>query len=335
MKRFMLGCVIVCSLTSMERLSHLAKGFRSRGLKKKLLKEGSGLYKYAHCVSSDSDSFMSPNPCRTKDTCYIRYIRLCAETSTQSCNSCSTGSTLWSAISLALLSTTATCISVVSAANDIKAKWPLLLEEFLFGTVDGFQGCEKDVIIIPTVTGNGNGSIGFLSTSQRANISISRARKTKKQVTKNETGQMDCCKWHSAYAARISSLDQIPADARDPQCQFSVTNDVPPAVPPKKREHARDPQCQFSVTNDVPPAVPPKRRERVFSSYIDLGDCYRSYAHANVASLVLEMANETVLDFSDQNISLETNICRLTMCIFIGVSSTDGLFFLGISVIRW
>ncbi|PWA39485.1 P-loop containing nucleoside triphosphate hydrolase [Artemisia annua] len=116
------------------------------------------------------------------------------------------------------------------------AKWLLLLEEFLFGTVDGFQGCEKDVIIIPTVTGNGNGSIGFLSTSQRANISISRARKTKKQVTKNETGQMDCCKWHSAYAARISSLDQIPADARDPQCQFSVTNDVPPAVPPKKRE---------------------------------------------------------------------------------------------------
>ncbi|KAI3798715.1 hypothetical protein L1987_33993 [Smallanthus sonchifolius] len=44
------------------------------------------------------------------------------------------------------------------------------------GTVDGFQGCEEDVIIISTVTGVGNGSLGFLATRQRANVALTRAR---------------------------------------------------------------------------------------------------------------------------------------------------------------
>jgi hypothetical protein len=43
-------------------------------------------------------------------------------------------------------------------------------------TVDGFQGGEADVIIISTVRCNRNGSIGFLSNLQRANVSLTRAR---------------------------------------------------------------------------------------------------------------------------------------------------------------
>ncbi|KAJ9540923.1 hypothetical protein OSB04_027429, partial [Centaurea solstitialis] len=43
-------------------------------------------------------------------------------------------------------------------------------------TVDGFQGCEEDVIIISTVTGIGKKSIGFLSKPQRANVALTRAR---------------------------------------------------------------------------------------------------------------------------------------------------------------
>ena len=43
-------------------------------------------------------------------------------------------------------------------------------------TVDGFQGQEKDIIMISMVRGNDNGKIGFLNDLRRMNVAITRAR---------------------------------------------------------------------------------------------------------------------------------------------------------------
>ncbi|XP_017243832.1 helicase sen1 isoform X1 [Daucus carota subsp. sativus] len=43
-------------------------------------------------------------------------------------------------------------------------------------SIDGFQGGEEDVILLSTVRCNGNGSVGFLSNCQRANVALTRAR---------------------------------------------------------------------------------------------------------------------------------------------------------------
>lgn len=51
--------------------------------------------------------------------------------------------------------------------------------EIRVSTVDGFQGEENEIILLSLVRSNSNNSIGFLKTSNRVCVGLSRAKKVK------------------------------------------------------------------------------------------------------------------------------------------------------------
>ncbi|WOH07546.1 hypothetical protein DCAR_0726978 [Daucus carota subsp. sativus] len=82
------------------------------------------------------------------------------------------------------------------------------------GSIDGFQGSEKDVIIISTVRCNERGSIGFVSDPQRTNVALTRARH---------------CLWILGNEETLSRSDSIwehlALDAKARQCFFHADED--------------------------------------------------------------------------------------------------------------
>ena len=67
-------------------------------------------------------------------------------------------------------------IGIISPYSD-QVKLISELTEVEVKTVDGFQGREKEIIIISTVRSNPNGEIGFLNDLRRLNVAITRAKR--------------------------------------------------------------------------------------------------------------------------------------------------------------
>lgn len=67
---------------------------------------------------------------------------------------------------IGIISPYADQVKIISEKTDIEVK-----------SVDGFQGREKEIIIISTVRSNNNGEIGFLNDLRRLNVAITRAKR--------------------------------------------------------------------------------------------------------------------------------------------------------------
>lgn len=74
------------------------------------------------------------------------------------------------------------------------------------GTVDGFQGREKEAVIVDLVRSNDRGEIGFLANTRRMNVALTRARRFLLVIADSATlGD------HPYYAAFLSYVDEIDA----------------------------------------------------------------------------------------------------------------------------
>ncbi len=74
------------------------------------------------------------------------------------------------------------------------------------GTVDGFQGREKEAVIVDLVRSNESGEIGFLANTRRMNVALTRARRSLIVVADSATlGD------HPYYAAFLHYVDEIDA----------------------------------------------------------------------------------------------------------------------------
>ena len=92
---------------------------------------------------------------------------------------------------IGIISPYADQVKLISEKTDIEVK-----------TVDGFQGREKEIIIISTVRSNEYGQIGFLKDLRRLNVAITRAKRKLIII-----GNSDTLKSNSTYERLISFVD--------------------------------------------------------------------------------------------------------------------------------
>lgn len=79
----------------------------------------------------------------------------------------------------------------------------LQLPELEIDTVDGFQGREKEAVILSFVRSNERGEIGFLADTRRTNVALTRARR--KLIVIGDSATVGC---HPFYARLLTYLEQ-------------------------------------------------------------------------------------------------------------------------------
>lgn len=85
----------------------------------------------------------------------------------------------------------ASAIGIITPYNaqvaELRSLRPENLSALEISSVDGFQGREKEAIVISMVRSNDRGEVGFLSDKRRMNVAVTRARRHCVLVCDTET----------------------------------------------------------------------------------------------------------------------------------------------------
>jgi len=105
----------------------------------------------------------------------------------------------------------ATELAVIAAYDaQVRRLRVLLADERAAGleirTVDGFQGREKEAVIVDLVRSNPDGEIGFLADTRRVNVALTRARRFLLVI-----GDSATLGAHPYYAAMLAAMDDLDA----------------------------------------------------------------------------------------------------------------------------
>jgi ATP-dependent RNA/DNA helicase IGHMBP2 len=98
-------------------------------------------------------------------------------------------------------------------------------------SVDGFQGCEKEAVILSLVRSNLKGEVGFLADDRRLNVAVTRARKQCTIVCNTETVSnhrfiKDLIQWFEDKGDYRSAFEFISTTISPPTCAPSVAEKV-------------------------------------------------------------------------------------------------------------
>jgi predicted DNA helicase len=86
-------------------------------------------------------------------------------------------------------------------------------ESIEIDTVDGFQGREKEVVLISFVRSNSSGAIGFLSDERRLNVSLTRARK--KLILVGDVSTLTCTRMFDELHQYVEERGTVEPVTRD------------------------------------------------------------------------------------------------------------------------